>query len=82
MPTGLYRGPKPTLTITVEGVAGSGKSTVAEIIKQALLAKGISAAIDELRPLTFEATQETRISSLGAGGTHVLVYTQESRRTK
>lgn len=76
MPTGLYRGPKPTVTVTVSGKAGSGKSTVADIIKQALVQAGVSAAIDEIRPVNFADRAEVRLESLKANGLHVVIDTR------
>lgn len=80
MVTGFYKGPPPTVTVTVCGQAGAGKSTVAEVIKQALALAGVSVAIDEIRPVNLAENLGVRLESLKAHGLHVVIETQQTRR--
>lgn len=76
------------LTITVTGVAGTGKSAVARAIEQALAAHGIEAVvqddngigvIDE-KPGTIEASLGDRLASLARNGLPITIRTQMESR--
>ncbi len=68
------------LIVTIAGYAGSGKSTVMQVIVDALEAAGIEYTAGELP--SYDGHHESRVRALAKHGTHVVVRTKQRRRSK